>query len=449
MKKSLVLSGILCATAFVGVVLIGTSLYRDTRTVQLKENVLYGDPGEAGGLTFTLSADLFDRVFWKTEHTLGAGKQGKTECTADFSGDEPAESGNEALAGQEDYFQICWGYDGIDGSDDSLYEKLIQENNISSWYSKTFRLKDEYDYYPMRIELSLGHLREDPEHEATADQKKVIRRVEEELASYFHIPVYDETMRVLITTDDEGKLMHGDLSTADTLQETISSQCIVADHAVWFAFSRGYDVSGQAAGKYLNGLPGGAGVYRLPYQVKEGIPHFETDRLEQVHSISADTVLSDYIVDPDARRILIHTEREGKHEITVLSSETGEYVDKILLKSLPGDEMVSLRYKEGAVMISSEGRRIVLEEAQGSYRISMDVETAEESYYCRDFAWNGDKLAVFAGEGQGGYYVFVYGREGLLYRGRYVESMVMGEGRKDPEISFISYDDANVNLRWK
>ena len=455
MKKSIVLLSILCFSAVVGMILFWVSLNQDKTDIRLNENVLYGDSREAENLMFTLQASLYDRVFWKTRHTLGKENQSEPECITDFSQEMFHRSEEEIVEAQEDYFQLEWGYNGFGAGDEDFINKFIQENNISSWYSKTFRLQDEYAYYPAKIQLSLNNLKEDSNHEATESQREMLQQVEQKLASYFHVPVYDETMRLLITTDDKGTVMTWDVSTANTLEETISCDCIVADHAIWFTFSGGYRVS-QMAKKYLSGLPGGAGVYKLPYRVEEGIPQFETDRLEQVYAISEDTSFHDYVVDEDAHRILIHTKKDGKQSLTVLSSETGACVQEISLKSLSGDEdaMVSLKYKEGAVLLTSENQLIVLEETEGNYNIVLDVDPTDKlpGYY-QDFAWSGDKLAMFTGGySVGEYHIFVYGRDGLLYEGKYRESLTFEglEGTaKNTEYSFVSYDDTHIDLQWR
>lgn len=449
MKKSIVLLSILCFSAVVGMILLWVSLNQDKTDIRLNEGVLYGDSREAENLMFTLQASLYDRVFWKTRHTLGRENQSETECITDFSREMFHRSEEKIVEAQEDYFQLDWGYDGFDGSDEEFINKFVEENNISGWYSKTFRLQDEYAYYPVKIRLSLNNLKADSDHKATESQRKMLQQVEQKLASYFHVPVYDETMRLLITTDDEGRVMTCDVSTANTLEETISFDCIVADHAIWFTFSGGYRVSDQRVKKYLSDLPGGAGVYKLPYRIEEGIPQFETDRLEQVYAISEDTSFHDYVVDEDVHRILIHTKKDGKQSLTVLSSETGVCVQEIPLKLLSEDEdaMVSLQYKEGAVLLSSEDQLIVLEETEGNYNIALDVDPTDKLLgYCQDFAWSGDKLAMFTGGySVGEYHIFVYGREGLLYEGKYRESLAL-EGA---EGSVVSYDDTPIDLQWR
>ena len=456
-KKSFILLSLLCLAAIAGTVFFWVSLNRDKVDVRLNESVMYGDPREADNLSFTLQADLYGKVWWKTEHILGGENQSETECTVDFFRNMSYEPDEEVLEEQEDYFRLYWGYDGVIENDeykDEYINKLIQENR----FTKTFQLQDEYDYYPLKIEMSLNNLKRDSDHQAAGDQEKMIQQLEQKLASYFHIPVDNEKMRVLIMTDDRGNITSEQWAKENALTETISSQCIVADQAVWFTFSIHYnDVRDQNAKKCLSDLPKGAGVYRLPYQIKEGIPYFDVDQLEQVYAIPADTSLGEYVVDQNARRILIHTQKAGKQYITVLSSETGACVQEIPLESLSGDEedRVSLQHKEEVVLAYSDGGRlIVLEETEGIYRISLDVNAVDGvSYVLWDFAWNGDKLAMFAWNGDGRvgvHYVYVYGRNGLLYKGKYWESLILDEKKQNSEYSFVGYDIYTpVNLQWR
>lgn len=457
MKKSFVMLSLLCLAAIAGMVFFWVSLSRDKVDVRLNEIVLYGDPGEAENLAFTLQANFygFGEVLWKTEHILGGENRSKTECTADFFWNMSSKSDEEVLEEQEDYFELYWGYEGL-VKNDGYIDKLIKENNISGYFSKTFWLRDEYDYYPLRIELSLDDLKRDSDHPATEEQEKMIRQLEQKLASYFHMPVDEEELRVLLVTDDKGKPTTNELRGSNTLDDIISSQCIVADQAVWFTFSIYYnDVLDQKAEQCLSNLPKGAGVYRLPYQIREGIPYFDADQLEQVYAIPADTSLGEYVVDQNAHRILIHTKKAGKQYITVLSSETGACVQEIPLESLSGDEedRVSLQHKEGVVLAYSfyGGRLIVLEQTEGNYRISLDVINAvDELPYGWDFAWNGHKLAMFAEDGPGVHYIYVYGRDGLLYEGKYWESLVLEEKKQNSGYSVVKYDsDAPINLQWR
>lgn len=66
-----------------------------------------------------------------------------------------------------------------------------------------------------------------------------------------------------------------------------------------------------------------------------------------------------------------------------------------------------------------------------------------------DFAWKEDKLAILTGDDLGVYYVFIYDRNGLLYEGKYRESLRLGNTWKGPETFFVLYDNANMNVQWQ
>lgn len=452
MKKAFVFIMVLCFAAFGGTVFVWASLNQDKTDIQLKEKVLYGDSKEADDLIFTLQANLSDRLFWKTKHVLGRKDTCETEFAADFSKDMFDESEETDSGEQKDYFRLDWGDQGGQWENDAFINQFVQENHISGWYTKTFHLQDEYSYYPVKIQLSLDKLKADSDYEATESQQKMLQQVEQELAAYFHVPIYNDTLRLAIKVEEEGHVSVCESNATCGMGEVIFSQCIVANHAIWFTFSKGDGVPEQLAKKYLSGLPEGAGVYRLPYRTEGGIPQFETDKLEQVYSISADTDFYDYVVDEAAHRILIHTEQDGEQYLTVLSSDTGTCVQKIPFET-PLEEMVTFRYKDGAVLLYSSNRLAVLEEREGKYSISLDVKTDGKLQDVItsnwDFAWKDGRLAILTGDDLGVYHVFIYDRNGLLYEGKYRESLILGYTWKRPEAFFVLYDNSNMQLEWK
>lgn len=233
---------------------------------------------------------------------------------------------------------------------------------------------------------------------------------EQELAAYFHVPIDKDTLRLVLKVEEEGHVSVCESNATCGMAEVISSQCIVANHAIW-------------------------------------------DKLEQVYSISADTEFYNYVVDENAHRILIHTEREGKQYLTVLSSDTGICVQTIPFETSWEEEIETFRYKDGAVLLYFSNRLVVLEEREGKYSICLDVEVDDKLQDAVtndwDFAWKEDKLAILTGDDLGVYYVFIYDRNGLLYEGKYRESLRLGNTWKAPETFFVLYDNANMNVQWQ
>ncbi len=451
MKKGFVVLIMLCFGAFGGIFFVWSSLNQNKTDIRMKERVLYGDSKEAEELVFTSQANLSNQLFWRTEHILGGQDLCKTEFTTDFSQDI-LDVSEEAHRKAEDYFHLDWGYQGRYWSDGEFIEQLVQENDISGWYTKTFRLQDEYPYYPVEIQLSLGSLQADFGSEVSENHKKMLRQLEQELAAYFHVPIYEDTLRLVIKADEEGDFSVYVSDATCGMSEKVSSQCIVADQAIWFTFSSIDGVSDSMTKKYLDGLPEGAGVYRLPYRTEEGIPHFETDKLEQVYSISADTVFYDSVVDENAHRILIHTQKSGKQFLSVLSSDTGACVQEIPMESIAEDETVTLRCKDGAVLIYSYNQLIVLDGADGKYSISLDVDATNKLEDVVtdnwDFAWKEGKLAILTTDNSGVYYVFVYNSNGLSYQGKYMDSLTLRKTWKKRESSVILYDNEKMSIQW-
>jgi len=102
MKLSLAVLAVLLIVSLCAYPIIYADLYAEHTTVELTENVLYGDVSEADGLYVTVHTHCDHRLFWDTTYTFGS--KPVTETEFEFTSNR-----NYYRGENPDY-----GYDGVE-----------------------------------------------------------------------------------------------------------------------------------------------------------------------------------------------------------------------------------------------------------------------------------------------------------------------------------------------
>lgn len=447
MKKSLCILLFLVMLGTGGIVLVGHSLNQSKTDVRVKEKVVYGDAKEAKGLVVTSwNFGAARTILWKTRCTLGEKNIEQAEFLTDFSVNsfesvlQDCERNNK-----EEYFYVNWGAEGGNRMAEKL-EPLLQGSKFSV---QSVKLKDYYEYYPVSVRFSLGNVVMDGTVPLSEKNREMVSQLEQDIASYFHMEIYEDTMVIRKSKDEQGNTVAEDISGKGTLSEVFPVDTMASSNAAWFVFSNN---SNGLAEKYVKNLPEGAGVYMLPYTLEGDEIHFQTENIRHVMDFSENMRFQDYAVDEKAHRIIMRTEKHGKQYLTILSCDTGEKIQEIPL-GWEKEEGIELSCEDDVVLLRSDNRFMVLEESQGQYERKLDVDSTERYRETEDepvsAAWRDGKLAVLTDTMKGVYYIFVYDKSGLVYEGKYRESIALKENWKVDSEGALQYSgNLDRKIQW-
>lgn len=405
--------------------------------VTIKENVLWGDAAVVEDLTVECRTHYSDYMFWETLYKPGSEVQVATEFT--FSAvpvreQAPTDYEGVHLENVQEYgLDLNLQEDEHTGLDLAYYE-LFQETEPGEEKSKTIRLRDYQEYYPIggyvevpMLTMGLGgrlayHYAEwTPEMEA--------------LVEYFKIPVLEEETRdISITRHRDGNL-HG-LGGGSTESDAFQLWTIgdVTEDACYFVFDA-HTTKGNIVD--LSEIKGGYGIYRLPYvNVNEKETKLLVENLEMVYELDPDVRIADLKLSEDKTRLLFTTMEQDTIVLTVIKVETMECLQR--LEVAKGGNW-GCYYGEGFIVwrLDEDHVGLISEMADGTYQkefiVSLWKDVARPyTLYLSDCAmdWNGEKLVIsgyqhddWSGYYNCNFYLAVYDSTGMLYCGDYDSSL--------------------------
>jgi len=476
---ALLLGLLLLSAAALG--MIGSSILRQKDQVTVTEQVLYGDPAHAKGASFLTEAHYDNHLFWKTSYTVGKDEAYSTEY--DFSAKERPFSETRSYRG------ISLGFDMQNGVDLTTpaaeqsglmkaYRELYDETPSGTKGTKIVFLQDYYDYYPIRIDISLPGtlwMGDNYEHLADKDYENE-RAVWDAFREFFRIPVPDDLpgTEISVVKDESGRSIGVGSHTPsekDGYYFLYSEAAYTADRCF---FSINIQ-RGEGDGVIDTSLiPGGYGIYSFSYtnvRNKENTPQenvtihhpgyrtgVDADSLAMVYPLDESVSVRSMHVSPDETRLLLLTEEASGVWLTVIDLADMSMRQKLLV----GDgEHISLHHQDDFMMLFSVyDFSLYAIDGAGNYTLAFSAEQPRQyredlphinTYAAMDF--DGERLitADFCLEEQYGsmqtcdVFLTVYDKTGLLYAGNYETSLA-----RNPDTSRYNFNclPHSLDVTW-
>lgn len=448
MKRSFAVTLLLLLAAVAGIARAHAAVSDTADKVTLTETPLYGDRAAAEGLTVHIDTTCGRRLFWGT--TLRLGVENDVETAFRFSQWQEAWGYRGEPGGLSLYLMLSggsgwtpgvtpeelrerntgdaagiWDYDG--SSLYPLWEAAVEQTAAGETKTVTLRLRDYYKYYPFVAELDLGKMAGD-----------AWGRYDGAIRSFFRVPVPEEKLvEVTVTRDAAGLITN--IDTSDLSGVSISGDSVVTEDAVWYVFdnSGAYD----SARLDTSEIPGGFGIYRLPYARNEsGAAYTDGSGLAMVYPLDEDETILRLALDDDGRLLLL-TASDGTAYLSVIETGGVTLLQRLALAELTEDDGYSYCAVGDGFLYASFGDDFVVAEqtADGAYRIGLTAADGtallpEELGYGGDvaYAWDGARFAilrkpydpVWRGSGWGGSFaLLLYEGDGLAYAGRFDSSL--------------------------
>ncbi len=401
--------------------------------VMVEEIVRYGDIAAADGLSMEVRTNYSDNLFWETHFSAGqSGLQQsdyRVSVKKDYGDWEPVYSGIEISSTVDFYYDIEERGPMLTGLGKAYYE-LYLELTPGEYKDKVIYLKDYMDYYPIGGNLSLPGVEMyfDPNDSLYGPMNNA--EAHKILGKYFRIPVQkNETRWISLGLSENGFINSRGSSTSGSEDVyNLYSDSVIMPDAIYFTINNRTGLKNEPVDTSL--IPGGYGIYRLPYTLENGVYDVRFNELSTVKSLDEDFKVIYLMSDETQEKIILVGEEGERLSMLVIDIASMETLQEIELDS--GEELACWQYErgEGFFVFYLKDNRLALVERDscGEYALRFvihDSAADELLYNCYDLvdvAWNGEKLAVAGFKGLNDinwryvadFYYAVYDESGLL-----------------------------------
>ena len=458
MKHKSQLLWILAPVLIIAVVFLVTlgSLLPQRNQVAMEHTVLYGNPAAAEGLEAVYRTAFQNQLFWET--TIRPGASPEVETSYDFSTRK-----QESSHAQECGFHMSStsSYDvsylesvGVSSQplEDAIAD-LEAETGIGETKSRKYPLWQFFDNYLIEYYIYFPY----------TQNRSLLADIDETVFSdFFRIPVLPEEQ--IVITCDKTDYPSEVLSTEVDGGFPARTCSAFTDDAVYFSFD---SVTGD--GRYVDTslIPGGYGIYRLPY-TKETFsgssPSYtvHSEELSNCFSLDPTVRVCDLRLDSRQETLFLYTQENDENWLTLLRTDTMEILQRLCLS---GSEMdASPWYQADDFFVLSDGYTLLVfaENEAGCFekQLETSLSPSEEPLFHLSsnatMAWDGRQLAITSYSPKEedewvttAFVLAVYDDSGLRYAGRY-DPVLNPTGRPE-DFNYIcqSPDNALPEIHWE
>lgn len=453
MRRALIAFTLLFLLAAGGVAAVHMTVNEVRDQVVITEEVLFGDKAAAEGLTILAEAALDDgRLNWDTTHTIGA--QNVTETEFFFSTkrlDRPIHYEPEGLMISSKSSHAYWDWDEAESAEELsglalAYWELMQDAPTDGEeVSRTVRLADYYDYYPLSISIDLPNYNMDWNGKddwsigtpLTEEQMENMERLYAALTDCLKIPVLpNETMEIDLTRIGDNVTSWGSSMGEGEWYDPCCLSAVTEDACYFIPHNR----TNEDNLVDFSYVPGGYGIHMLRYRYSEEdtITMVDADSLSMVYPLDEESrvLWFDHTTGND-RLLLVTLEESGETLLRVIDCDGMETVQEIVLYEK--DEVRTFGVAECidnfVLLRANDGWITLLEErGDGTFDVAIDIPVTEEqqvSYGFHTVHWDGEKLVLaypweridWQSQENCGFAVAVYDKTGALFVGKYTSSL--------------------------
>ncbi|MGN1002241.1 MAG: hypothetical protein ACI4PC_05670 [Oscillospiraceae bacterium] len=465
MRKALVITALLLVCSIGGLTAAALWVDAPRAEVVLTETVLSGDPAAAEGLEISQGTTLNNQLFWDT--VLRPGARAESETAYAFTVKKTYAQGESDYSSLQLYDHVEYGSGAFrDNGEplglDKVYKELYEQSAADGQeHKRRVYLKDYYDYYPIALTFDTPdcHVQLDLYLYGYSDMEEAEPGTEayafQKLQDFFRIPVLeDEQMELQVSVQGNGS-SYGGGSVEGSDSFDLWAYSVLTEGVCYFTFDP-HTYQGNTVDLSL--IPGGYGLYRLPYDPErrsedgQELCPLDMDALEMVYPLDPSVRIVDLRTDPEKENLLLLTGEGDSCVLTVIRAETMETVQRLVLWDDP-DISGWLYHDGGDFLLMSQSRQteeetwercisLLARRADGSYelRFTVPMELDEKLEYFRDSglaaAYDGERLAlVYPGWGYDrnrnlrencGLVTAVYDETGLRYLGDWQSSLNTG-----------------------
>ncbi|MBE6931377.1 MAG: hypothetical protein E7463_13980 [Ruminococcaceae bacterium] len=515
MKRSVIILLVLLILGGTALGYLHTGINAVREDVVFTEKQLLGDRTAAEGLRIDTGANYHDQLHWDSATRFTADSH-TTDTDYHFTYTREYSLRQYELSGLilnnfTDY-HLNMDADIEDLSGITLaYRELFDATAPGTESEAVINLADYYDYFPMEISLDLtefgfsgrsfenDYILDDPDiYNVTGDQQ-YFNQLELLLTlhEYFRIPVpknHVMTINIERSVDGHhtswgsswgtGGSSYSSISTVTQAAATevptaplaspvideeeydfydMYSWCITTDDAMYFSF---YNRTRNGHTVDTSLIPGGYGIYRLPYGKVENDQLVFCDQLSTVFSLPADANITDMAEGRDNTILLTNLNDDGTYTMTVIDIATMEVIDVLDLPYV--DEIYDIRYFDDFIFCRTRNDYFLLIEQSEDRTVELriyaesmpeELEAIYRGYYYNycSMDWDGERLAMAywltvpeTYRESCGFYLAVYDASGLIYYGEYANSLTPWYDPVGYTAEYCSADGSRgITVEWE
>lgn len=455
MKRMVALILLFSVLSVISFCVIGSIVGGEKANVTIKENIIYGDKSYADGVTVFTRAHYDEHLFWDTSYTIGDGPKTVTDYMFSyFPHYEEEDVKHQGLYLDVDF---KYGYSTNIPLEECVglqkaYRELYDATPEGSKGSKTIRLQDYYDYYPVRVEFDLpGVLWQGRDYKDLAFSEFINeRKVWDKFNAFFRIPIPEDLPAFEITITKKGNSV-GVGSTGHDNDYWFDPQTAYASDRVFFSISNKFYNGDREQYVDVSLIPGGYGIYALSYKnVRNSentqgnstifYPGYETgveeETLEMVFPLEQYAEVIYMTLSNDESKLLVFTKEYDVTYLTVIEVSSMAKIQK--LKVTEAKQYAFYEYGNCIVLNGWEDISVIEKQADGLCRLAFTVSRMKEvndsnlqKGVATTMAFDGEKLvmvdrtgdAAYPGLETCGFTVAVYNETGLVYYAKYESSL--------------------------
>ena len=467
MKKALAIFIALAVLLTSGAVWTFADAYKEQDNVIFTENTVYGDIRHADGIDVTRRISL-ENAEWNSICSINDSKvTQKTDFRyynlgKKYEGGPPYHNIWLSTVSYPDFSASVRNDKKLTPERKKLQDDFDEQtkDSLDNPVTVEFRLRDYYEYYPIGVSIWL------PDHTnifGEADYEFESGAINH-FREFFKIPVPESEVTTVTAAVSYGG--GGEMRTVmeKTRNFAFGTKYAICDNAVYFTFDNKFPDSEEKIDTSL--IPGGYGIYRLPYEktTDEDLKNasFEetnkaieakvhADRLEMVYSLSEDNYVLDMMPSFDKTQIYLLTKEDGRYFFTVIDEKTMKDYQRFELKvRADGDSLSFHSAYDGYMVITcyddESGSNILLYEVnEGYHEKKADIYTTYTIFDSK-LCWDGERLAAvkkydavrestelwghYELQYHCGFTLTVYDSEKTLYCGNFESSLDAGANEK-------------------
>lgn len=280
-----------------------------------------------------------------------------------------------------------------------LYEDFMAqaEKNEGETFTFEVRLKDYFEYYPLSISLSVpGYNLNFSEEYAKNFIKPEDAEIAQKLSEFFKIPV--ESWDYTKITSDFSSSGGSWSSSAESNTFYFDNFSARAGNNIYYTFGN-KNSEGKKVDTSL--IPGGYGIYRLPFEETEMNKYGESarvlvDKLKMVYGIDEDSSVFALNSSFDKKQLYLLIKEKGIYYLDVIDIKTMVRTERFDLELDEGGPFIACVKDNFLVVLSDGGEESELQLFQknedGTHERKINI--TAPYVHGKDYAWNGERLAL-------------------------------------------------------
>ena len=339
MRKVTIIMFIVLILALGGTCFAAVKIYDSRDEVRLTEMTAWGNKDSINDLTMQMNIMYKDRLRWKTMVPMGKPEEAVTEYMSSIT-PVYADFDRDSGLSMESFMYTDIVQDNIlQGTLKGVtraYAELADTIGPGEEAETEIYLKDYMDFYEYTIRLYIPgtDIYRNPGWSNKSEKQEQEKYAIKKLNEFFKIPVLeDERHSITIGKNEHGDIYHTGSGNGESDLFYMWTFNAIAENELYFTFDT-HSRDGVVVDTSL--IPGGYGIYQLPFDSSLEGSEENTDRisadvdgLKMVYSLDSQIDVMHLHLNENKDKLVLHAEESGKYVVTIIDVATMNTLQKI------------------------------------------------------------------------------------------------------------------------